>query len=61
MSYVSHKRDFEAAGFKCPHCGQGPFPTREALRKHIFDNHMSASRESALGFASSTTNREDSR
>jgi hypothetical protein len=36
-----HSEHVEAEGFMCPHCGQGPFKTRDELRKHIFENHMS--------------------
>jgi len=29
-----------ARDFYCPHCGAGPFPTRDQMRKHIYDVHM---------------------
>lgn len=25
---------------QCPHCGAGPFSTRDELRKHIYDAHL---------------------
>ena len=28
-----------AGAFKCPHCDR-TFPTRDAMRKHIFQDHM---------------------
>ena len=30
----------EAQAFYCPHCGAGPFATRDEMRKHIFDAHI---------------------
>ncbi len=26
--------------FYCPHCGAGPFNTRDEMRKHIYDVHL---------------------
>ena len=30
----------EKPPFYCPHCGAGPFNTRDEMRKHIYDAHV---------------------
>lgn len=33
-------KEEERPPFNCPHCGAGPFDTRDGKRKHIFDKHI---------------------
>jgi|GEM_PF-3378325 len=38
--------------FYCPHCGAGPFSTRDEMRKHIYDAHLKEGQRLLLAEAS---------
>lgn len=40
--------------FYCPHCGAGPFNTRDEMRKHIYDVHLKEGKRLLLAQAPTT-------